>query len=46
MTGTQSESRNALREFIALLQEIDDRYLGEEWGADAFGDRLSLDQRR
>jgi hypothetical protein len=38
MTGTQSESRNALREFIALLQEIDDRYLGEEWGADAFGD--------
>jgi len=38
MTGTESEARNALREFIALLQEIDERYLGEEWGADAFGD--------
>ena len=28
----------ALRELIALLQEIDERYLGDEWGAPAFGD--------
>jgi hypothetical protein len=27
----QSEARNALRELIALLQEIDRRYLSEEW---------------
>ncbi len=38
MAGTDSESRAALRGLIALLQEIDDRYLGEEWSADAFGD--------
>jgi hypothetical protein len=38
MTETESESRRALRGFIALLQEIDERYLGEEWMANAFGD--------
>ncbi|MDQ1459738.1 MAG: hypothetical protein QOI08_1222, partial [Actinomycetota bacterium] len=38
MNDTDSESRSALREFIALLQEIDERYLGDEWSASAFGD--------
>jgi len=38
MTDTDSESRRALREFIALLQEVDERYLGDEWGANDFGD--------
>ena len=38
MTDTDSGSRSALREFIALLQEIDERYLGDEWSASAFGD--------
>jgi hypothetical protein len=38
MTGTDSESRKALRELIALLQEVDERYLGDEWSANAFGD--------
>jgi Protein of unknown function (DUF1214) len=33
-----SESRRALRDLIALLEEIDERYLGDEWGAPAFGD--------
>ncbi len=33
-----SESRAALRELIALLEEIDTRYLGDEWGAESFGD--------
>ena len=28
----------ALREMIALLQEIDERYLDDEWSAPAFGD--------
>ena len=37
-TETGSESRRALRELIALLQEVDDRYLGDEWGAPIFGD--------
>jgi hypothetical protein len=32
------ESRAALRELITLLQEIDERYLGDEWGAPMFGD--------
>lgn len=32
------ESRRALRELIALLQEIDQRYLGDEWGAPSLGD--------
>jgi len=32
------ESRAALRELLALLEEIDERYLGDEWGAPAFGD--------
>ena len=27
-----------MREMIALLQEIDERYLGDEWSAPAFGD--------
>jgi hypothetical protein len=31
-------SRKALRGLIALLQEVDDRYLGDEWGAANFGD--------
>lgn len=38
MTDTDSESRRALRELIALLQEVDDRYLGDEWSAPMFGD--------
>jgi hypothetical protein len=38
MTSPQSESRQAWRELIALLQEIDERYLGDEWGAPNFGD--------
>jgi hypothetical protein len=38
MAGTESESRTALRGLIALLQEIDERYLGDEWMAEAFGD--------
>ena len=38
MTETDSESRRALRELIALLQEIDERYLGDEWSAPMFGD--------
>ncbi len=33
-----SDARLALRELIALLQEIDERYLGDEWSAPAFGD--------
>src|SRR4029453_15892730 len=33
-----SESRRALRDLIALLEEIDERYLGDEWGAPGFGD--------
>ena len=32
------QSRRALRDLIALLQEIDDRYLGDEWAAASFGD--------
>jgi hypothetical protein len=38
MAGEAPESRAALRELIALLQEIDERYLGDEWGAPALGD--------
>jgi hypothetical protein len=38
MTEPVSESRRALREFIAMLQEVDERYLGDEWSANAFGD--------
>jgi hypothetical protein len=38
MPGPDTESRRALRELIALLQEIDERYLGDEWGAPAIGD--------
>jgi Protein of unknown function (DUF1214) len=34
----ERESRRALRELIALLEEIDERYLGDEWSAPAFGD--------
>src|SRR5690348_7775258 len=37
MTGDVA-SRRALRELIALLEEIDERYLGDEWSAPAFGD--------
>ncbi|MGQ0824515.1 MAG: DUF1214 domain-containing protein [Actinomycetota bacterium] len=33
-----SESKESLRELIALLEEVDDRYLGDEWGAAGFGD--------
>ena len=32
------ESRRALRELIDLLEEIDARYLDDEWSAPAFGD--------
>lgn len=38
MSGPATESQRALRELIALLQEIDERYLGDEWSAPAFGD--------
>jgi hypothetical protein len=38
MTDAGAESQRALRELIALLQEIDERYLGDDWGAAAFGD--------
>jgi hypothetical protein len=37
-TDSDSESRRALRELIALLQEVDERYLGDEWSAPMFGD--------
>jgi hypothetical protein len=40
MTGPELESRRALRELIALLEEIDERYLGEEWGSPALGDTV------
>jgi len=33
-----SEARAAFRELIAVLQEVDARYLGDEWSAGAFGD--------
>jgi Protein of unknown function (DUF1214) len=39
MTSEQApHSRKALRGLIELLEEIDERYLGEEWGAADFGD--------
>src|SRR5262245_49341087 len=38
MAEANTESRLALRELIALLEEIDERYLGDEWSAPAFGD--------
>ncbi|MCU1427739.1 MAG: hypothetical protein JWL83_1739 [Actinomycetia bacterium] len=38
MTGPEPEARRALHELIALLQEVDERYLGDEWSAEAFGD--------
>ncbi|MCU0270066.1 MAG: hypothetical protein MUF83_15660 [Acidimicrobiales bacterium] len=38
MASEQSEARRALRELTALLEEIDERYLGDEWSAAAFGD--------
>lgn len=38
MSETDSESRLALRELIAMLQEVEERYLGDEWMANAFGD--------
>ena len=34
------ESRRALHEFVALLQEIDERYLGDEWGSPMIGDTV------
>ena len=40
MSGDELESRRALRELIALLQEIDDRYLGDEWLSPGFGDTV------
>jgi len=40
MTGSELESRRALHELIALLQEIDERYLGDEWGSPAMGDTV------
>jgi hypothetical protein len=33
-----SASRTAFRDLIALLHEVDERYLGDEWSAEAFGD--------
>src|SRR5262245_50340683 len=33
-----SASEAAFGEFVALLQEVDARYLGDEWSASAFGD--------
>ena len=33
-----SASRTAFRELVALLGEVEQRYLGEEWMAEAFGD--------
>lgn len=38
MQGSELQSRLALRELISLLEEIDERYLGDEWGAPGFGD--------
>ena len=38
MVDDESDSRVAFRELIALLGEIDERYLGDEWSAPAFGD--------
>jgi Protein of unknown function (DUF1214) len=38
MTAPEPEARRALRELIALLQEVDERYLGDEWSAAGFGD--------
>ncbi|MDQ1521551.1 MAG: hypothetical protein QOI55_2624 [Actinomycetota bacterium] len=38
MNAPESESRHAFRDLIALLQEVDDRYLGDEWSAPMFGD--------
>jgi hypothetical protein len=40
VSGDELESRRALRELIALLQEIDERYLGEEWLSPSFGDTV------
>jgi uncharacterized protein DUF1214 len=40
MTEPALESRRALRELIALLQEVDERYLGDEWGSAGFGDTV------
>ena len=33
-----SDSRAAFRELVALLGEVEQRYLGDEWMAEAFGD--------
>lgn len=38
--GDELESRQALREYVALLQEIDERYLGDEWMSPSFGDTV------
>ena len=38
MTSDQSVAQRALRDLIATLQEVDERYLGDEWNAPAFGD--------
>ena len=47
MTEPELESRRALHELIALLQEIDERYLGDEWGrAGVRRHRRRLPQRR
>jgi hypothetical protein len=40
MGETDLESRRALRDYIALLQEIDERYLGDEWMSPQFGDTV------
>jgi hypothetical protein len=38
VSGEQSESGRSLQEFIALLGEVGERYLGDEWDAPQFGD--------
>jgi len=38
LTDIANQSRLALRELIELLQEVEARYLGDEWSAPAFGD--------
>jgi hypothetical protein len=38
MTASDSAARLAWRELVSLLQEVDERYLGDEWSAFSFGD--------
>lgn len=36
--GETHRARHALRAYVALLEEVEERYLGDEWSAAAFGD--------